>query len=389
MKEEKIIDLNKRRRKLNYKKILSALKIPIVILAVVAALILSARLVGKVAMSNITDSLRQIKTIFSKGEGFPYEIADEDVLKIEAIGNRILILSEDSSLVLDSKAGELLRFQLSNAKSKVTTFNGRALIYSNGSQDVIMQSKTEQLGSIKEDGAVITAAISKNGWFATVYASEGKHSVLTVYNNKFEKEFIWQCANERINAVALSPDGKSVAVSAMSVENAEIYSRFMIFNTKETEPVYDSKVSSTLFLKLYYPSKDTVVAVGDNKTLVIGKDGEKKNELLYAENSFSLSASDEKGNVAVCCSEFGGTRSVITVFKKDGSTACSITVQGEISGLDIGSNKVAVTVGGELVVYNLKGEEKERFQTSANAEQVMICSGKFFTVEDGKICKYK
>ena len=389
MKEEKIIDLNKRRRKLNYKKILSALKIPIVILAVVAALILSARLVGKVAMSNITDSLRQIKTIFSKGEGFPYEIADEDVLKIEAIGNRILILSEDSSLVLDSKAGELLRFQLSNAKSKVTTFNGRALIYSNGSQDVIMQSKTEQLGSIEEDGAVITAAISKNGWFATVYASEGKHSVLTVYNNKFEKEFIWQCANERINAVALSPDGKSVAVSAMSVENAEIYSRFMIFNTKETEPVYDSKVSSTLFLKLYYPSKDTVVAVGDNKTLVIGKDGEKKNELLYAENSFSLSASDEKGNVAVCCSEFGGTRSVITVFKKDGSTACSITVQGEVSGLDIGSNKVAVTVGGELVVYNFKGEEKERFQISASTEQVMICSGKFFTVEDGKICKYK
>lgn len=389
MKEEKIIDLNKRRRKLNYKKILSALKIPIVILAVVAALILSARLVGKVAMSNITDSLRQIKTIFSKGEGFPYEIADEDVLKIEAIGNRILILSEDSSLVLDSKAGELLRFQLSNAKSKVTTFNGRALIYSNGSQNVIMQSKTEQLGSIEEDGAVITAAISKNGWFATVYASEGKHSVLTVYNNKFEKEFIWQCANERINAVALSPDGKSVAVSAMSVENAEIYSRLMIFNTKETEPVYDSKVSSTLFLKLYYPSKDTVVAVGDNKTLVIGKDGEKKNELLYAENSFSLSASDEKGNVAVCCSEFGGTRSVITVFKKDGSTACSITVQGEVSGLDIGSNKVAVTAGGELVVYNFKGEEKERFQISANTEQVMICSGKFFTVEDGKICKYK
>lgn len=388
-KEEKIIDLNKRRRKLNYKKILSALKIPVVILAVIAALILSARLVGKVAMSNVTDSLRQIKTIFSKGQGFPYELEGESLLRIEAVGNRLLILSEDDSLVLDGKAGELLRLQLSNESSKITAFNGRALIYSNGSQNVIMQSKTEQLGSVKEDGAVVTAAIAKNGWFATTYASEGKHSVLTVYNNEFEKEFIWQCANERINAIALSPDGKSVAVSAMGVENAEIYSRLMIFNTKETQPVYDAKISSTLFLKLYFPSKETVVAVGDNKTLVIGKDGEKKNELLYAENSFSLSAADEKGNVAVCCSEFGGTSSLITVFKKDGSTACSITVQGEPAGLDIGSGKVAVTVGGELIAYNLKGEEKERFQTGVAAQQVMICSGNFFTVEDGKICKYK
>ena len=121
--------------------------IPVVILAVAAALILSARLVGKVAMSNVTDSLRQIKTIFSKGHGFPYEAGD-DVLRVEAIGNRVFVLSEDGSLVLDSKAGELFKYQLSNAKSKVTTFNGRALIYSNGSQNVIMQSKTEELGSI-------------------------------------------------------------------------------------------------------------------------------------------------------------------------------------------------------------------------------------------------
>ena len=388
MKEEKIIDLNKRRRKLNYKKILSALKIPVVILAVAAALILSARLVGKVAMSNVTDSLRQIKTMFSKGHGFPYDAGD-DVLKVEAIGNRVFVLSEDGSLVLDRKAGELFKYQLSNAKSKVTSFNGRALIYSNGSQNVIMQSKTEELGSIKEDGAVITAAIAKNGWFATTYASEGKHSVLTVYNNKFEKEFIWQCANERINAIALSPDGKSVAVSAMGVENAEIYSRLMIFNTKETEPVYDAKISSTLFLKLYFSSNETVVAVGDNKTLVTGKDGAVKNEIIYAENSFSLSAADESGNVAICCSEFGGARSDITVFKKDGTKACSIIVDGEPTALDISSNKVAATVGTELIVYNLKGEEKERFQLSANADQVMICSGKFLTYESGKICKYK
>ena len=56
--------------------------------------------------------------------------------------------------------------------------------------------------------------------------------------------------------------------------------------------------------------------------------------------------------------------------------------------MDIGSDKVAVALGNEIVVYNLKGEEKKRMQTLTASEQVMICSGDFFTVENGNICKY-
>lgn len=387
-KDKKIISLKKRRIRLNLKKLLYSLRIPIVIAVVIAALFLSARLIGNVAMSNITDSLRQTKTLFSKGQGFPYSLENIDAEKIDAIGNRMLIIGEDESLVLDSKAGELFSFQLGNAESRVVSFNGRALIYSNGSDKVILQSKTEQLGSIEEQGAVITAALAKNGWFATTYSAESSQSVLTVYNSRFEKEFVWNCANERVAAIALSPDGRKVAVSAIGVENAEIYSRILIFNTNETDAIYDSRVSGTLLLKMYLPSDKTLVAVGDNKTLVLGADGEKIDELVYSENSVSLVETDEKGNVAVCCSEFGGSKSNVTVFRKDGSRACTISVQGEPSGMDIGSDKVAVALGNEIVVYNLKGEEKKRMQTLTAAEQVMICSGDFFTVENGNICKY-
>lgn len=388
MKEGKIISLKKRRIKLNFKKLLYSLRIPIVIAVVIVALFLSARLVGNVAMSNITDSLRQVKTLFSKGQGFPYSLENISAKKIDAIGSRMLIIGEDESLVLDSKAGELFSCQLGSAESKVISFNGRALVYSNGSGKVILQSKTEQLGSVEEQGAVITAALAKNGWFATSYSAEGTQSVLTVYNNRFEKEFVWNCANERIAAIALSPDGKRVAVSAVGVENAEIYTRVLIFNTKETAAAYDSKISGTLLLKMFFPSDKAVIAVGDNKTLVLGENGEKLDELAYSENSVSLVEADEKGNVAVCCSEFGGSKSIVTVFKKDGSRACSLSIQGEPAGMDIGSNKVAVALGNEIIVYNLKGEEKKRIQTLAAAEQVMICSGDFFTVENGNICKY-
>ena len=389
MNEEKIIDINKGRKKFNYKKLLFALRIPIIILAVVAALLLSARLVGKVATSNVTDSFRQIKAVFSKGESFPYSIEGFEVDKVEAIGNRVLILTEDNSLVLDKKAGELFKTQLFAEDTKVISANGRVLLYSNKSEKVVMQSKTEKLGSVEADGSVVTAALAKNGWFATSHSDKDNLSVLTVYNNRFEKEFVWNCANERITAIALMPNGKSVAVSAMGVENAEVYSRILIFNTKEAEPVYDSKLSGTLVLKMFYPSKDAVVAVGDNNTFVLGSDGETKIEYTYTETGLLFAETDEKGNVAVCFSDSGGFKSEIHVLKKDGSERCTLTVDGKPDALDIGSNRIAYAVNNELIVYNFKGEETKRFSVGDDVSKVMICSGDFFTVEGKRICKYK
>lgn len=389
MNEGKIIDINKGRKKLNYKKILSVLKFPVIILAVIAAVLLSARLIGKVAVSNVTDSFRQIKTVFSKGEGFPYSLEGFEVERVEAIGNRVLFLTDDNSFVLDKKAGELFRTQLFAENTKVITHNGRALIYSNNSSKVVMQSKTEELGSVDADGMVVTATLAKNGWFATSHYDSRNRSVLTVYNNRFEKEFVWNCAEERITAIALSPNGKSVAISAVGVANAEIYSRVMIFNTKESKPVYDSKLDGTLLLKMFYPSKKAVVAVGDNKTVVLDVTEKKfKEELTYAETGLVFADSDEKGNVIVCFGNSGGFESRIHSFKKDGTKLCELTLAGKPQALDIGSNKIACVLNNELIVYNLKGEEKERFKVSGAAEKVIICSGDFFTVEDKKICKY-
>ena len=388
MKDKKIIDLNKRRKKLNFKKLLRALRIPIGVFAVIIAIFLSARLVGKVATSNITDSIRQIGTVFSDGKGYPYSLKSLNARKTDAIGDRLMIISSDESLVLDSRAGELFRYQLGNAESKVITSNGRALVYSNGSGKVILQSKTEILGTVEEPRAVVTAALAENGRFATSRLTESARSVLTVYDSKFGKEFEWECAEERITAIALSPDGKRVAVTATGVENAEIYSRVIIFNTKKYEPICDQKFSGTLFLKIFAPSKNTVIAVGDNKTVVLGKNGEKVDELTYAENSISLVESDDKGHVAVCRSEFGGAKSSVTVFKKNGARAGEISIHGDSASIDIGSNKIVTVVGDEIIVYNFKGEEKDRFRTESSPSQVIFCDGGVYAVENGFIRKY-
>lgn len=388
MKNQKIIPLKKLRNKKNLKKILSLLIIPAVFLVVAIAFLLSARLLGNVAVSNTIDGLREIKTLFSHGSGFPYALGEEKINKIELIDNRILILGEDKCTVLDRKAGEWFENQITNPDSKVITENGRALVYSNGSSQVILQSRTEELGRINAEGQVVTAALGYNGAFATSHTGEESQSVLTVYSSRFEKVFQWNCSNERISSIALSKNGKKVAVSAIGVKDAEIYTRIIIFETDKTKAIKDVSFSGTLFLKMIWTNSDAVIAVGDNRTIVFDETGKETATLTYSEHNITGIKSDDKGNVAVCRTDLGGAKTYITVYKKDGTKACEKSFDGEITDIDIDKNRFAVLRNGEITVYDFEGTEKEKIKPESNASMLLLESGKCYTVENGKICKY-
>lgn len=388
MADKKVVDLNKFRNKKLAKKIFVFLRIPIVILVVVAALFLSARLLGNVAVSNVTDTLRQTGELFKKGEGYPYSIDVSKFRKAAATGSSPFIINDESSIVLSSSANEIFSMPLSYADSKVITKNGRALIYSNSSNDVILQSKTEKLGGISEDGAVVAAALAKNGYFATSHASEENQSVLTVYNNRFEKVFQWNCSQERISDISLSSNGKKLAVTAVGAENAEIYTRLLVFDVKSDKPIVDSKYSGTLFLRVVYTASNKIIAAGDNRTVVITNKGDPVDELVYSENSILAVCADDNGNTAVFYEEFGGAKTGMVRFSGSGKKTCSVTLEGIPDCVTAYGGKIAVANGDEITVYSSAGKVTRTVETENPASEIFCCSGEIYTVENGSICKY-
>ena len=287
MANKKIIDLSKQRNKKLIKKIFRIIRIPVAVLVVCCALFLSARLLGNVAMSNVTDTVREVKTLFTKGEGYPHSLDSFDFRKVTSIGGKPLIIYKESAQVLSSSAGEMFSLKLDSADSKVISKNGRALIYSSTSNKVILQSRTEELGKVEEDFTVVATGLSKNGCIATSYASGENQSVLTVYNRYFDKIFQWNCSQERISDIGLSKNGKNLVVTAVGTENAEIYTRIIIFNINSSEPKADLMYRGTLFLRAVYTDSNKIIAVGDNRAVVLDKNGDTIEELVYPEDSIS------------------------------------------------------------------------------------------------------
>ncbi len=388
MAEKKIINLQKRRNILNAKKFLRIIRIPIVVLAVCAALFLSARLMGNVAVSNVTDSIRQVKTVFAKGEGYPYPVDTFNFKKISPMGSGPLAVYNDSSLVLNSSADEIFPMQLKHSDSKVITKNGRALIYSASSNEVVLQSKTEQLGSITEEGTVVAAALADNGSIAVSYASKKHQSVLRVYNNRFKNVFQWNCSKERIADISLSGNGKNLVVAAVGAENAEIYTRIIVFNIKKSEPTADIKYSGSMLFDVVYTSSGKIIAAGDNRTVVLSKKGETVDELVYSEDSILAVCSDDSGNTVVCYEEFGGSKTGIARYSRNGKKTCSLVVDGIPDSVAADGGRIAVASGNEISVYSSSGKSTKTIETENPVSQLAICSGTVYAVQGGAIYKY-
>lgn len=388
MAEKKIIDLTLKRKQKNLKKILKIIRIPIVILAVLAALFLSARLVGNVALSNVTDGIRQIKTLFSHSDGYPYTPEAFDYKKITSVGNYPMIIYKNSTEVLDGSARELFEMPLVYTDSKVISKNGRAVVYSNSANEVILQSKTEKLGTVNESGNVFAAALAKNGSFATSCASNEYQSVLSVYNSRFKKIFQWNCSQERIADISISNSGKRVALVAVGAENAEIYTRLLVFNTHSGETEVDMRYNGTLFLRVVLTSSNKIIAVGDNRAAVLNIKGETVDELVYSEDSLCAVCADESGNTVVCYKEFGGSKTGIVRYSSSGKKTCSFTVDGTPDCVAASGGKTAVANEKEITVYSSRGKQIKTIEANAPISEMLICSGKIYALEGGSLVKH-
>lgn len=388
MAEKKIISLSKQRNKKLLKKIFRIIRIPVVILVVCCALFLSARLLGNVAMSNVTDTIREVKTMFSKGDGYPHQLDSFDFRNVTAIGGKPLVIYGDSAQVLSSSAGEIFSLKLDSADSKVISKNGRALIYSNTSNKVVFQSRTEELGKVDEEKTVVAAGLSKNGCIATSCASDEYQSVLSVYNRYFEKVFQWNCSQERISDIGLSKNGRNIVVTAVGTENAEIYTRIIVFNINSAEPKADLTYRGTLFLKAIYTDSNKIIAVGDNRTVVLDKNGDTIEELVYSEDSIAAVCVDDSGNTVICYEEFGGSKTAVVRYAKNGRKTAQFTVDGMPDCVAISGGRIALSNGAEITLYSSSGSEIKKQEAEHTVTELFWCSGTLYTVENGCIYKY-
>ncbi|MBQ6266413.1 MAG: hypothetical protein IJK64_01420 [Clostridia bacterium] len=383
-----IVNLNRERFWLLLKKVLRALRIPLIVIAVLGLLLFGVRMMGEVAASHLNDAVHDVRMLFSKGAGYPYALEAYQTRHIAMIGSDPLVLTRESCTVLDGSADTVQHTQLPCADSRAVIRNGRALIYSNTTGSLLMLSRSRQLLSQDVLSGVATSALSANGSYAVVTAGEKARSTVRVYNRRQVLQFQWDCAEERISSVALSDNGKQLAVLAVGAENAEIYSRLLLFRTDGNAAQLEQRYPGTLMLKVIFTSEGRLIAVGDNQTVALTRKGDKTTILSYTADSLNDIETDDRGDVLLCYDALGGAKATVVRLDAKGKKTCEITTEFAPSGYAVSGAGFALADGSRITVYSAKGAEKRTADAAGEVTQLLSAGRRIYTVENGVIRRY-
>lgn len=388
MAKKKTVSIKKEKNKAEALKFLKKYRILLAVMfaILVAAVILSLR--GETAYSNIADSFRAVPATIGESAGYPYEGDRLNLKKVTLIGDKPLLINSDGIEILSQDADSLYELHLNWPDTKVISNNGRAFVYSNTKEKAYLLSRTKKLAEFNEEGSLVTGTVGKNGSVALSYTTKNVQNTVKVYDNRQKNQFTWECAEDYVSSLALSNNGKKVAVAAVDVDSAELYTRLILFKTGKQAPVFEINIPGTTIIKLVYTSHGKIIAVGDNKTIILNGRGETVGEIPYSGDALFAVKSDSDGNVLLCYKEFGGSVIKVRTITASGNTKKEFDIDFTPDSVDMRGTKVAFALDNEVRLYSSSGSEKGTYPCESNISTVLITGVGIYTLENGTLCKH-
>lgn len=346
----------------------------LIFIVILMLVVIAAESFANVTFSNVSDSLSAYFETLGSGDGYPYTLNAVSVKAMDTSGSDILLLTDKNLTVLDKTAKTRSAFQHTYASPRMASNNGRTVVYDRGGKSFRIQSKKEVLYETSLSQPITVCNIGKSGNTAIATFGTAEKSVLTVYNSSFSQIFKWNAATEYIVAVALSPNGKSVAVAAVSADTGEIYTKINIFDFDKNEPVGTFVYNGVTIVDLIYTKRNVLVAVGDKLIGVIKNNTVREADISYDAGELSRYAyNSENGTFAVFLSKFGGNSSgELRFYGSDASLVFSKDINNNVRWIDCGSKFISVLQDGYIRYFTLSGKDEGRLDTKNDAQSVYI-----------------
>ncbi len=385
---ENTVDFQTERKKSEKDRLKKRLRIPAVILILLLIFTAVYFAAGEVRRSNFADIFRAIPATIGESRGFPFNEDELSLDKVMLIGDKPLIVSDSGVEVISQNGDSLYQLRLDWADTRVAPYHGRAFVYSNTTSKAYLMSRTVKLASFDEKKPIVTGTVGRNGAVALSYATDSAQSVVKVYSPRQKLVWQWECEKEYVSSLSLSSDNKKILVSALGVDNAEIYSRVLLFRTDKTEPQFDTVIKGTSILKVIYSKSGKIICVGDNKTVIFTSKGAVRQEMEYADDALYTIDSDDDGNVLLCYKEFGGSKlkavripSMAFVFKE-------FEIDYMPESVDIKGDRIAFASGSAVEIYSSAGKLRKTYECDRDVKTVLISNTGIYTLENGSVCKY-
>lgn len=374
----KVIEGRKREKKRRF-------RISLVIVATLVAVII---ILENILPAGIVVAIKTgFKTIGSGS--FPISLSGSQTVTTASRDSYFYLLSNTHLTAYSNSGKELFNYEHGLEKPVLKISARGAIVYNQGNKEVLVFDINGLKHSFNAKKNIITANISNSGYFAIATISDKYASEVIIYNKDAKTVYEWYSAEDTVNAVALSKNGKKLAVSVFNSVNGEYVSKVNVLNYKSATPEFTETYDNTLVYNLDSSFSSYFAVVTSNKIKVIKWSNFKSNE-YKSEYSLSVFNHYNNGYVAVFNRQNDKTDNKIVLLSKKGKIETEIDYVGEISDIDVRSSSIYCMNDTEILMVSEKGKILKKSNFGFGGVNLLsVSSSNVLVITDNKIEKIK
>lgn len=327
----------------------------IIFASVIFSLALTLFIVSLASPTGLSEAITNFTATFSFGSKLPAQLTSTETFAVSAKNNYFYLLT-DTELSVYSNNGKKSFSDTHGLSSPVLCeSDARCLIYDQNGTGVRIYNAKKLILTKDNKNEIYACDISRNGTFAVAGKSDNFASMVSVYDKKGEMLYEWYSPKEIITTVAVSPNGKNIALTTISIVNGMYSSKLYAFNFESADPVFTKEYLGEFIYGINSNSKKTFCVYGENSCDIISwKDYSL--ETFTSDYSINAVKSDKKQTIIMSSRENNDGNALFNVYNKKKVLINSFNFSGIVDDFMIHGNNVFVLSGNTVYLVDSNGK---------------------------------
>lgn len=286
-----------------------------------------------------------------EGSGYPVSISGSTVLHMENMQGSLALLSDTSFTMLNSQGKETVRRPHTYTDPLMKVAGKYALIAEAGGARLSLETRSQTMWEKTLDYTIVSACVSENGTVAVVTSADQSYSCeILVFKSNGQQLYRRSRGRQAVD-VAVSPDGRSVAVVSLAADNGDICSYLEVFrlDSDSQEPAFSETETGIMLFAVEYLEDGALAAVGDTALWIA--DAQAGNVMRCSYNSRQLLGYAVSGNTAAVVTQaYGSTEDgEVSLFDGDGNLLYTQAFPGAFRNVSAWDNGYLLLTGETLL----------------------------------------
>jgi len=345
-------------------------RLSFLIIALIVAILIILSLALPVGIAESANNLlAQIGT-----GSYPYELYGTETLNAISSGNYYYVLTDTNLNICSNNGKRILTASHGFSNPVLKTSSSRALLFEQGGNNLFITNLKKTVNERTFENKILNADISRCASYVVATASDGYASVVSVYNKKDELLYEWYSAEESVNNVTISANGKKIAVTTISAVGGKLSSKLYVFEFDSPNPVFTFDYGDKLIYTLNSYSRSGFYVITSEGLSYITWSKYKKTDYTN-DLELSMFRNSSNGTVLVYNRTSNKSDNHIVVFSSKGEKISEFDFEGDLSDIQISRNHIYCISDTVISLFSKEGELLRTAECDFGAVRLAVLSG--------------